>query len=215
MGIEEVAANSSWCSSGAYVLSNRSNEMRADWWKYPDYFLYLVMDTGPAKEVHREDIESEVLEAILTEGQKLFGDDVALPIPGDYWLNLTFDAGFASFTICKGSCEKGRALLHGYFSSEYDDWDLAWQCVEEHYLRLTDLSAIDWPLAEKPKPRPWLAVIRYRGDLRCDCEVCKELREKAPDASIEHLQAELGEIAKAIGLLLLKEGFPKELYEDS
>jgi hypothetical protein len=188
--------------------------MRADWWKYPEYFQYLVMDTGQASEVRPEDIKSEVLEALLSLEWKLFGEDVVLPIPGGYWLDLTYECASASFTICKGSCKKGRALLQGYFSSQYDDLDLAWGCVQEHYFYLTDQSAIEWPLVQKPKSPPWLAVIRYGGKLRCDCKVCKELQEKAPEVPIEHLQLELGKIAKAIGFLLLKEGFPKDLYED-
>ena len=179
-----------------------------DWWKYPNSFLKLIMNSGETKEVDQEDINSEIFEALVALWDRM-GDYVSLPFPGDYGIDTTFDAGTASFTITKGELP----LSHGYFASQYDDWESAWGCVESHYLRLTDKSTIEWSLPTKPASNPFLAVIRYEGDLWCDCDVCEESRQRGLDASLKHSRAWLGELESAMGFLLLKEGFPKELYE--
>ena len=103
--------------------------MKDDWWKYPNSFLKLTMNTGETKEVHREDINNDILESLVSMGDRLWKeadeDRAALPFPGDYHINISWDAGTASFTITKGTL----SLSHGYFSSEYDDFEGAWGCV--------------------------------------------------------------------------------------
>lgn len=177
----------------------------ADWWKHPNSFLKLVMNTGESKEVRREDINSVVFESLMYMGERLwkeaFEDEVVLPFPGDYRTNVNYGPGTADFVITKGELP----LSFGYFSSEYDDDDDAWECVESHYLHLTDKSGMEWHVPAKPDTNPFLAVIRLRGDLRCDREVCKE--------PAEHSWAWVEEVESALAYLLLKEGFPKELYE--
>jgi hypothetical protein len=186
---------------------------RGDWWKYPNSFDKLIMNAGETKEVHREDINNDILESLVSMSDRLwkeaFEDEAALPFPGDYRINIDWGPGTASFTITKGELP----LSHGYFASQYDDWESAWGCVESHYLRLTDKSTIEWSLPTKPASTPFLAVIRYEGDLWCDCDVCEESRQRGLDASLKHSRAWLGELESAMGFLLLKEGFPKELYE--
>ena len=188
--------------------------MKDDWWKYPNSFLKLTMNTGETKEVHREDINNDILESLVSMGDRLwkeaYEDEAALPFPGDYHINISWDAGTATFVITKGTLP----LSHGYFSSEYDDFEYAWGCVEHHYLDLTDKSKMEWSLPVKPETKPFLAVIRHQGDLRCDCEVCKERRQREPDVAFEHSWVWVGEVESAVAYLLLKEGFPKELYED-
>ena len=181
-----------------------------DWWKYPDSFLKLIMNTGETKEVDRKDINSFLLESLVAIGDRFCAPDVALPFPGDYGIDTSFDAGTASFTITKDEWP----LSYGYFASEYDEWEGAWGCVESHYLHLTDKSTIEWSLPTKPESKPFLAVIRCEGDLRCDCDVCEEKRQTGLDASAEHSRAWLEELESAIAFLLLKEGFPRELYEE-
>jgi len=196
------------CSFAAVIPHEM--HMKDDWWKYPDSFLKLIMNTGETKEVRREDINSEVFKSLVVMWDHVGAGDVALPFPGDYYINVAFDdPGSASFFISKGILP----LSYSYFSSEYDDYECAWGCVQEHYFSLTDKSAMEWSLAERPVSKPWLAVIRYRCDLRCDCQQCKERRQREPDA-LEHSWAWLGEAESAMGFLLVKEGFPKELYGD-
>ena len=187
--------------------------MKDDWWKYPNSFLKLIMNTGDTKEVHWEDIDSDVFESLVARWDQIGDPDitVALPFPGDYGINATFDGpGCASFVITKGTLP----LSYGYFSSEYDDFECAWGCVEHHYLDLTDKSGMEWVLPAKPETKPFLAVIRLQGDLQCDCEVCRDRRQSEPDAAFEHSWAWVEEVESALAYLLLKEGFPKELYED-
>jgi hypothetical protein len=184
-----------------------------------DSFQYVMMNTGETKEVYRDGIDAGVLDPILevyTERILTIAHDkgAALPLPGGYWFTLTFDpCGYAGFTVSKGyPCP---CLSYGYFASRYDECGLAWRCSEHYYLEATDKSASDWPLPEEPESRPFLAVARFVGDVRCDCKECNKHQGKEPDPPVEHLQVPLGEIEKAIGFLLMKEGFPKEeFYED-
>jgi len=185
----------------------KAEPMKDDWWKYPNSFLKLIMNTGETKDVHREDINSDILELLVARWDQIGGDiTVALPFPGDYGINATFGPGTADFTITKGELP----LSYGYFSSEYDDDESAWECVEHHYLDMTDKSGMEWVLPAKPETKPFLVVIRHQGDLQCDCEV----RQREPDAAFEHSWAWVEEVESALAYLLLKEGFPKELYED-
>jgi hypothetical protein len=171
--------------------------MKSDWWKIPESFLYLIMNTGETKEVCQENINSEILDSIIGMGKRLFGHEVALPFPGDYRFSVTFDVSGAGFTIATPS----QPLSHGYFSSTSDDWDAAWSCAEADYYSVTDKSAMEWSVPEKPESKPWLAVVRYNGDLRCSCEFCLG---KEPEATLEHLPVWLGEMEKAVGLRLTK-----------
>jgi hypothetical protein len=45
--------------------------MRSDWWKIPESFLYLIMNTGETKEVCQENINSEILDSIIGMGNRL------------------------------------------------------------------------------------------------------------------------------------------------
>ena len=38
---------------------------QADWWKYPDSFLKVIMNTGETQQVTRDDINSEILESLI------------------------------------------------------------------------------------------------------------------------------------------------------
>jgi hypothetical protein len=183
----------------------------AHWWKYPNSFLKLVMNTGKTTEVHREDINNDILESLVARWDRIGNPDitVALPFPGDYGINAACGPGTADFAITKGELP----LSYGYFSSEYDDDESAWGCVEYHYLESTGKSGMEPHLPAKPETKPFLAVIRLQGDLRCDCEACKESRPREPDAALEHSWAWVEEVESALAYLLLKEGFPKELYE--
>ena len=83
--------------------------MKDDWWKYPNSFLKLTMNTGETKEVHREDINNDILESLVSMGDRLWKeaheDEAALPFPGDYHINISWDAGTATFVITLvGTC---------------------------------------------------------------------------------------------------------------
>ena len=181
--------------------------MKEDWWKYPNSFLKLVMNTGETKEVHLEDVNNRILESLMAMGDRFwketFFENAALPFPGDYYLNIMWDAGFAGFTIIKA----GYPLSHGYFASLYDDIKNAWGCVTHHYQELMDESGMERSLPPEPETRPFLAVVRHQVGL-CDCEVCKERRQREPDAAFAHSRVWVGELESALGYLLLKEGFP-------
>jgi hypothetical protein len=69
-------------------------------------------------------------------------------------------------------------------------------------------------MPERPESKPYLAVIRLTGDLRCGCELCEERRRNHltpahPPLSTPDL---VEDVESALGFLLMK-GFPKELYE--
>ena len=81
--------------------------MKDDWWKYPNSFLKLIMNTGETKEVHREDINNDILESLVSMGDRLWKeaheDEAALPFPGDYHINIIWGAGTATFVITSGT----------------------------------------------------------------------------------------------------------------
>jgi hypothetical protein len=167
----------------------------------PESFLYLIMNGQASKEIRRKNINDEVVNSLIGMGKRLFEHDVALPFPGDYFLNMTFNLASAGFTIKTAS----RPLSHGYFSTVWGKSlfeDATWGIAEADYYTVTDKSGLEWPVPQRPESKPWLAIVRYSHDLKCTCEYCQ--REGA-EAAPAHFPSWLEEVEKALGYLLTKD----------
>jgi hypothetical protein len=184
------------------------NEFETESWQTPDYFWRVIMNTAETRKVQKKDINAELLEAMLAMGpNQEFGENLFIPSLTGCNISTVWDAGCASFTTCLGE----QPLSHGYFAPDVvynaNGW---WKCAEETYFHLSDKSGIDWGAPpDRPESTPWLAVIRFDGDLKCECEKCKP----AP----QHLLALpkwLPDVEDCMGWILTKWGFPKQWYED-
>ena len=134
-----------------------------DWWKYPDSFLKVIMNTGETQQITREDINSDILESLVPgwERQRRCPDDplvtyIEVPRFADHVIHAAWSdvPGFGIDSHC-----------YGYFASQHEilhDW--TWELTEHDYLELTDKIGMQWHKPEKPKSKPFLAVIRLTGD---------------------------------------------------
>jgi hypothetical protein len=162
-----------------------------DWWKYPDSFLKVIMNTGETQQVTRHDINSEILESLIPgwERQRRCPDDpyvtyIEVPRFANHVIHAAWSdvPGFGIDSHC-----------YGYFASQYENLhDWTWELAEHDYLELTDRSGMQWHMPEKPESKPFLAVIRLTdGQL-----TAAHAAMPGPDW--------LADVESAIGFLLMK-----------